>query len=215
VLAEGRDGGVDFVDIDGDLEDLAVAIGEAEGRSPLICTRIGRHWIRSLELREVSLLSAVARIDETRWLITGRDLGGRAWAGIHFPLDMRVASLPVADTRALVACASRRGQSLAVAVGTTGALLCFDGNGTSSAVVPGCPDLSAVAIDISSQLWVASIGRIHNMASPSSPCTCQWHNPSWRSPFVSLHAEPGHLFALTVDGGVLESRIQGPQRTNP
>ena len=207
ILADGRDEGVDFIDIDGDLDDLAVAIAEAPGRSPLICTRIGRHWIRSLELREVSLLSTVARVDETRWLITGRDHGGRAWAGIHYPLDMRVTAIPVPNTRALVACTSRRGQRLAVAVGSTGTLLCFDETGASTAIVPGCPDLSAVAIDLSSQIWVASIGSIQNRVSPSSAFSCQWHNPSWGSPFVSLHAELGHLFALTVDGGVLESRI--------
>ncbi len=207
VLTDGRDEALDFLDIDGDLDDLAVAIAEAPGRSPLICTRIGRHWIRSLELREVSLLSALTRIDETRWLITGRDHGGRAWAGIHYPLDMRVTSLPVPDTRALVACASRRGQELAVAVGSTGTIVSYDSNGPTSAVVPGCPDMSAVAIDVSSQIWLASIGRLHNMPSPSGPCVCQWHNPAWQSPFVSLHAEPSHLLALTVDGGVLESRI--------
>jgi eukaryotic-like serine/threonine-protein kinase len=207
VLSDGRDDSVDFLDIDGDIEDLAVAIGQAPGRAPLICTRIGRHWIRSLELREVNHLSAVARLDETRWLLTGRDHGGRAWAGIHYPLDMRVASLPVPDTRALVSCTSRRGQRLAVAVGSMGTVTCHDGNGTTSCVVPGCPDISAVAIDVASRIWVASIGALYSFDSPTSTCVSPWHNPNWEAPFISLHAEPGYLFAVTVDGGVLEGRI--------
>jgi eukaryotic-like serine/threonine-protein kinase len=208
VLTDGRDDSVDFLDIDGDFDDLAVAIGQASGRAPLICTRIGRHWIRSLELREVSHLSALTRIDETRWLLTGRDHKGRAWAGIHYPLDMRVTSLPVPDARALVACTSRRGQRLAVAVGSTGTIVCFDGNATATSVVPGCPDVSAVTIDIASRIWVASIGKLHSFTSLTSTCVSPWHDPSWQAPFVSLHAEPGHLFALTVDGGVLEGRMQ-------
>ena len=216
VLTDGRDESVDFLDLDGDLDDLAVAIAEAKGRSPLICTRVGRHWLRSLELREVSLLSALARIDETRWLITGRDHGGRAWAGIHYPLDMRVVSLPVPDTRALVACTSRREREFAVAAGSTGAILCYDGQGTTSAVVPGCPDVSAVAIDVASQIWLGSIGHLHTMSSPTGPCQCPWQNPSWEVPFVSIHAEPRHLFALTVDGAVLESRtLEAPPRHQP
>lgn len=208
VLTDGRDDTVDFLDIDGDLDDLAVAIGQSHGRAPLICTRIGQHWIRSLELREVAHLSAIARIDQSRWLLTGRDHDGRAWAGIHYPLDMRVNSLPVPDTRALVACTSRRGQLLAVAVGSAGSVMCFNGNGTSTTTIPGNPDLSAVAVDVASQIWVAGSGRLYNFESPSTACTTPWHNPTWEAPFISLHAELGHLLALTVDGGVLEGRIR-------
>lgn len=207
VLTDGRDENVDFLDIDGDLDDLAVAIGQAPRRAPLICTRVGRHWLRSLELREASTLSALARIDETRWLLTGRTHDGHAWAGVHYPLDMRINSLPVPQTRALVACTSRRGQRFGVAVGSDGNVVFYDGIGTATATVVGCPDLSAVAIDVESQIWVASGGRLHAFPSPSSPAITPWHNETWEVPFISLHAEPGYLFALTVDGGVLEGRI--------
>lgn len=206
-LSDGRDDRVDFLDLDGDLEDLAVAIGRAPRRAPLICTRVGRHWLRALELREVSHISGLARIDETRWLLTGRNHEGLGWAGVHYPLDMRVSSLPVPATRALVACASRRGQRFGVAVGTGGTILFYDGDGTTTATIAGCPDLSAVAIDVASQIWVASSGRLHSFASPSSPAMTPWQNETWEAPFISLHAEPGYLFALTVDGAVLEGRL--------
>ncbi|HEY5958300.1 MAG TPA: serine/threonine-protein kinase [Polyangiaceae bacterium] len=210
VLTDGREADVDFLDVDGDIEDLAVAIGEARGRAPLICTKVGHHWLRSLELKEVAHLSGVARIDATRWLLTGRDHGGRAWSGIHHPLDMRVTSLPVPESRALVACASRRGRSLAVAVGSAGLVLCYDGDRavTSTTTLPGSSDLSAVAIDVAASIWVASVGQLVTFKSPANQFVNAWQNPSWEVPFISLHAELGHLFALTVDGAVLEGRIQ-------
>jgi serine/threonine protein kinase len=209
ILTDGRDTDVDLLDVDGDIDDLAVAIGEAKGRAPLLCTRIGRHWIRSLELKEVSHLSAVTRVDATRWLLTGRDHHGRAWAGIHYPLDMRVTSLPVPESRALVACTSRRGRALAVAVGSNGLVLCYDGDRslTSTTTLPGADDLSAVAVDVAGSIWVASVGRLVTFTAPAHQFFTAWQNPSWEVPFVSLHAELGHLFALTVDGAVLEGRI--------
>lgn len=207
ILCDGRDDRVDFLDIDGDIEDLAVAIGESSRRAPMICTRVGRHWLRALELREVTHISGLARIDETRWLITGRNHEGYGWAGVHYPLDMRINSLPVPSTRALVACTSRRGQCFGVAVGSAGTVLFYDGDGTTTATVAGCPDLSAVAVDVASRVWVAGSGRLLTLASPRSPAVTPWQNDAWEAPFISLHAEPGYLFALTVDGAVLEGRI--------
>ena len=70
-------------------------------------------------------------------------------------------------------------------------------------MVPGRPDLTAVAVDGMDAAWFASAGRIWTRARDGT-FECVWQDESWRSPFVTLHAETGHALALTVDGGVVE-----------
>jgi serine/threonine protein kinase len=209
VVADGNDPSIDFVDVDGDLDDFAVVLGRSAGRAPLLCTRIGKRWLLPYEATSVTHVSGLTRVDDDRWLVTGRNLEGQAWAGLYRPLSLELTSMPTPSARALLACASRRNRGLAVAVGGDGALLCLGPQGVGHATVPGQPDLSVLSLDVAGQLWSGSIGRLYFAPQPLSAAQCIWSDPTWQVPFVSLHAELGQLLALTVDGGVLEGRTRG------
>ncbi len=206
VLLEGPDRQIDFLDIDGDIDDFAVVVGRAPGRPPLLCTLIGKRWLKAYEVAEVAHVSALTRLADDRWLVVGRDRSSRAWAGIYEPLELRITNVPVPIARALLGCVSRRNKNVAVAVGGDGSILCLEGQRVGATAVPDRPDLTVVALDLAAQLWAASVGHVYFAKDPLGPIECLWQDPSWSVPFVSLHAEMGHLLALTVDGGVLECR---------
>ncbi|MGE5784967.1 MAG: hypothetical protein ACM3ZE_10265, partial [Myxococcales bacterium] len=206
VIAQAPDRSVDFLDIDGDIEDFAVAVGRAAGRPPLLCTRIGRRWLKPFEVADVAHVSTLSRLSDDRWLVAGRGRNGHAWAGIYQPLEMTIVSVPVPVARALLASVSRCNQGVAVAVGVDGAVLCLDGLQVGASAVTGQFDLTVVAMDLATQVWMASCGRIFFAHEPLGAAECVWRDADWRVPFVSLHADMGHLIGLTVDGGVIECR---------
>jgi eukaryotic-like serine/threonine-protein kinase len=215
VIAEGPDRRIDFLDIDGDPEDFAVVLGRIAGHPPLLCTRIGRRWLKPFEASEVAHISALTRLGDAEWLVVGRDRNSRAWAGIYEPLELRLTNLPVPIARALLGCASRLNKNLAVAVGGNGAILSLENQQVGASSLPDQSDLTVVALDLAAQVWAASIGRIYFAQEPLGEVACLWHDPAWTVPFVSLHADIGHLLGLTVDGGVIECRslLQGAAPT--
>lgn len=206
VVADGNDPNIDFLDIDGDLDDFAVVLGKSNGRAPLLCTRIGKRWLLPYEVTDATHISGLCRVDDERWLVTGRSRDGQAWAGLYRPLALELTPLPTPVCRALLACASRRNRRLAVAVGSGGAVLSLDGQSSGTNVAPGQPDLSIVSLDVAGQLWTGSIGRLYFGTTPLAPLRCVWTDPSWQVPFVCMHVEVGHVLALTVDGGVVEGQ---------
>lgn len=206
LFAEGPDPSIDFMDIDGDLDDFAVILARGPSQVALLCTRIGKRWLRPFEVTQAAFLSGIARLDDSQWLVTGRDRTGQAWAGIYRPLSIELSPLPIPRVRALLACTSRQNRRLAAAVGSSGCIVNLTPDGITASTVPGSADLSAVALDVAGQLWAGSMGRVYYAAQPNQPLNCVWHEPSCKTPFVRLHAELGHLLALTVDGGIIEGR---------
>jgi eukaryotic-like serine/threonine-protein kinase len=206
VVAEGPDRQIDFFDVDGDIDDLAVVLGRARGRQPLLCTLIGKRWLKPYEVTEAANISGLARLGDDRWLVIGRDRNSRAWAGIYEPLELKVTNLPVPVARALLACSCRRNKSVAVAVGGNGSILSLESQQVGASAVPDQSDLTVVTLDLAAQLWTASNGRIYFAPEPLGSIECVWQDPSWTVPFLSLHADIGHLLGLTVDGGVIECR---------
>lgn len=206
IIAQGPDRTIDFLDIDGDVDDFAVIVGRAPGRPPLLCTRIGQRWLKPFEVADVAHVSTLSRLSDDRWLVVGRGRNGQAWAGIYQPLEMSITNVPVPVARALLASVSRCNQEVAVAVGGDGAVLCLERQQVGASTVPGQFDLTVVAMDLAAQVWMASCGRIFFAPEPLATAQCIWHDPNWKVPFVSLHADMGHLLGLTVNGGVIECR---------
>jgi hypothetical protein len=206
VVADGNDPNIDFIDVDGDLEDFAVVLGTSPGRQPLLCTRIGKRWLLPFEVTDVSHISGLCRIDDESWLVTGRSRVGHAWAGLYRPLALEMTPLEAPACRALLGCSSRRNRAVSVAVGASGCVLTLDGKTQGSNIAPGQPDLSVVALDVAGQIWTGSIGRLYFANRPNVQLRCVWTDPSLQVPFVSLHAEVGNVLALTVDGGVIEGQ---------
>lgn len=214
LLVCGPDPSWDFVDVSGDLEDLAVVVATRPGEAPSLLTRVGRRWLRAMQVPGCAALSGICQLGEEQWLVVGRSLDGKALALRYAPLALDLEPLPAPDARALLASASRRGRGVALAVGADGAALVVDGTRVESFSLPGRPHLSALAMDGAGNAWFASAGRIWTR-SREGTVACVWEDESWRSPFVTLHAETGHALALTVDGGVLEISLgeAGPAST--
>lgn len=203
LLATGPDPNVDFVDVSGDVEDLAVVVATRAGSPPALLTRVGRRWLRPRPVPEMAVVNGLCQIHDEQWLVVGRGTAGAAAALRYDPLDSKVEPLALPRSRALLACSSRFGRGLGMAVGAEGAMLVVDGDQATPLTMPGARDLAAVALDSMGVAWLAGVGCIWTR-DVDGQVACVWHDPSWTVPFVSLHAETGHALALTVDGGVLE-----------
>lgn len=206
VVVQGPDRNLDFLAQDGQLDDLCVILAQAEKKAPMLCTLVGRRWLKPFVIDGVAHISALARIDDESWLVAGRKLSGEAWVAIYEPLQLELRPMELPGVRALLACSSRQGEKRAVAVGTDGAWVDARPDNVECARVPGNPDFSCVTMDAAGRCWGASRGQLWARDADGT-VRCIWHNPEWTAPFVSLHAETGNVMAVTVDGGVLEGRV--------
>ncbi len=214
IISEGPEPSFTFVDFDGDPEDLAVAIAEAPGSPPVLATLIGRRWLKAMPVPQAVMLSGLIRIEDERWLVTGRTLQGRAFVALYSPLQQELSLLASPDARAMLACTARRGRHLALAVGGNGAVVGVEEGRVTQTTLAGQPDLTAIALDATGQAYLASLGRVW-LRGDDGGFSCLWQDPTFNVPFVSIHAELGQVVALTVDGGVLEGRAQMMGPTMP
>src|SRR5262249_48915781 len=61
-----------FERLSGDFDDLAVLLATTVGGPPMLCARSSKRWLRPLPLNDVIAVSGIARIEDARWLVTGR-----------------------------------------------------------------------------------------------------------------------------------------------
>jgi hypothetical protein len=190
---------------DGDIDYLAVAVGRSDEGLALLALA-ARRWLRPLPLEGVTSVTSLARVDDARWLLTGRAAAG-AFAGMYSPVDWDIEPLPVPPVRALLACAGNADLHLGAVAGADGALLWFDGERLVDESVGG-GDLSAAAVDPSGGGWVAGLGRILHRTVRNGRGT--WRRASestdLSAPIVSLFADVGSVTAMTADGAILEGR---------
>jgi hypothetical protein len=92
-------------------------------------------------------------------------------------------------------------------VGARGRTVWIREDGPVDSVLPQHPSLSAVALDINEQTWAACAGNIWmREAGDRGAWVCAWNSPSWKVPFVSLHADAGFVVGVTANGGIVEGR---------
>jgi eukaryotic-like serine/threonine-protein kinase len=209
--AKHRPSGIQL--IDGELDDLAVAVSRpSAGPAELSAVSAGR-WLRSMPLPDAAHVASLSRIDDDSWLVVGRAVSGGPYAALYSPLRWQLERIPVSDAPALVASSSQLGRRLAVAVGGRGLLLRVDGGNAELCLLPGAPDLSAVGVDVLGGVWAAGRDGIWYSAAPVSGFSRVWHDERWSSPFVALAADVGFTIAVSVDGGVVELRDPMPARS--
>ncbi len=213
-LIAGPDASVAFSAGTTELDDLAVMIGERRGQPPLLFTLVGKRWLRPLPVTEASVLTAVARIDDERFLVVGRGVDGEAFAAVYWPLHWSLERLQTPKSRAFLACASRPERKLVVAVGTDGAVVEIEQSGLSVRSVPSAPDMVAIAVDTLGRQWAAGRGRVYSKRV-TGEFSCVWEHQAWQPPFVGIMAEVGSIVAVTVDGAVLECRSMVMDKTAP
>lgn len=194
-----------FLDASGSVDDLLVVVGQAETGPPCLLGLAGGRWLRPLPLPNALVVNALAQVDDERWLVVGRTTDGRGFAYLYSPLEWTVEALPAPNTRAYLACASRRERDVALAVGTGGAIVRLAHGTPSTSELEGKPDLVCAAIDVLDREWVGALAGLWASAAGAN-WTRVWNDPSWTRPFVSIHADVASVLAMTADGGVLECR---------
>ena len=132
---------------------------------------------------------------------------------MYSPLDWSVEPLLVPETRAFLACASRRERDVSLAVGTDGTIVRLEHGASSTTQLDGGPDLVCAAIDVLDREWVAGIGSVWASAGGAN-WKRVWHDANWKRPFVSIHADVASVMAMTADGAVLECRASSPSVAN-
>jgi hypothetical protein len=195
-----------FIQAGGDINDLAVVVAERAGWPPLLCGYVGGHWLKPLPVSQASSIAALARVEETRWLVAGRGADGRAFAGIYSPLGWEIEPLGTPESQALVACAGLLERGVALAVGRQGSILHVERGRVKIRQVDPTANLAAAAIDVLDRAWAGSAGQLWLSTAHGDGWMPVWQDPSWQVPFISILADAGLVVAMTVDGGVLECR---------
>jgi serine/threonine protein kinase len=208
-LLRAEDATVSFIRASGDLEDLAVLVGERPQEPPLVFGLAARRWMKPASLSRARVVSGVAQLEDDRWLLCGTSTKGAGFVVSYSPLMFDVQRIASDETAAFTACAAHPDLGMGVVVGRGGRALKVQGMEARELAVPGAPDLDAVAIDIAGRVWATSAGRIFlHEAEATLPWKCVWRNDEWKAPFVGLFADVGRIVATTKDGAVIEGRWQ-------
>jgi eukaryotic-like serine/threonine-protein kinase len=205
-LLRAEDPNMTMLDASGELTDLAVTIGNKPGSPPLLAAISGGRWLKPFPVAEAASLIDLCRLSDTRWLVVGRSVDGQALAGIYSPLRFEFEPLPAISARALLSCSSRPERELAVAVGSQGAILRVEHGESHGGCLADGTDLAAVTVDVLGSAWAGGAGTLWLGGSPEGGWVKAWAHTEWRTPFVSLFAEPGRVIAATADGAILEGR---------
>jgi hypothetical protein len=195
---------VAFECFDGSLDEVALVGGRASNGATILRGCVRGHWLRPLTLIDVSVLRALSRIDEDRWLVTGRTTTDKPYAAIVAPLALKMKRLRTADLSAIAASAGRTELGMGCAVGSGGALVC--GRTSCEVETSAAADLTAVAIDPAGRVVVAKPGHIWLRSAPHGVWRAIWEDETSRRPIASLFASDVVVRALANDAAILEGR---------
>jgi len=206
-IVRAPDRNISFNDASGRFDDLLTAVAFRHGAPPELWAMAARRWMKPLSLEGVAYVSALLRLDDSRWIVCGRLREGGAFAAVYSPMYWETSFLLTPRARAFVGGASVPERGLALLAGSEGVAVRIEADRPTSSVAEGMPDLTAAAMDVVGREWVASLGRLWvRDADRDVRWRCVWHDPRWTAPFVSIMADAGILVAMTADGGVLEGR---------
>ena len=163
--------------------------------------------MKPAQLSPAKTVTAIARLEDERWLISGRSAAGSGFAAIYSPLMLEVEATHLRRHGSVFECAAQPDLSLGAAVGSAGSVLVVEKGKPTRLTVPGGPELRAVAIDPTGRVCVAGAGQIWLYdAAQAPPWSKVWKTPSGKVPFLSIFADVGRIVATTVDGGIVEGR---------
>lgn len=206
-VLRAEDSSVAFTHASGELEDLAVLVGERASGPPLLFALTARRWMKPASLSRARNVTGIARLEDERWLISGRSHSGSGFAAIYSPLMLEVERLGADDTEQYSACAAQPDREMGVVVGARGRVLLVERGELRHLRIPGDPDLTAVALDVTGRVWAAAAGSLW-LHDPTSTTAWSrvWHDDAWVVPFASVMADVGRVIAATIDGAIVEGR---------
>ncbi len=153
-------------------------------------------------------MTALARFSDDEWLLAGRRADGRAFAALYRPLHWELTALPPpSGARTFLAVSAQPRTRRCVFAGLDGTGFQIDDGDTHLDVLPDRAPVGACAIEASDRAWLAGQKRIWTSAPRrASPWIEAFASEELRAPFISMHADDAAVFAVGVDGAVLEGR---------
>ena len=89
-----------FQHANGRFDDLLVAVAEGRSKPPTLWAMAAHRWLKPLPLDGVAYVATLLRLDEDRWIISGRLTQGHGFAAIYTPMQWEVTYLLTPPTRA-------------------------------------------------------------------------------------------------------------------
>jgi eukaryotic-like serine/threonine-protein kinase len=208
------DATVQFALANGEIDDLAILVGSPPGLPLNLYTVCGGRWFKPVPLDRFAAVTSIARLDDARWLVAGRTRDGTGFVAVATPTDWDVTVISAPATRALLACAGHRDRGAGTVVGTEGTVVHVGGaDGARESRIGGAGDLASAAVDLAGTEWVGGAGQIWTrLGSAAAPWEQVWRDDAWTAPVISLFADVGLVIGLTVDGGVIEGRLDASAR---
>jgi serine/threonine protein kinase len=191
---------------DGDLDDLAIVIATGSQGPPVLHAAVARRWLKPLPAHGMAAIAAATRIGDDQWLVVGRTNEQKGFVAVYAPLSWELRVLHTYSTRVMLACASQRHRKLALVAGTDGTVGRLDDDQLSSFQIPGSSDFSAAAIDIEGRFWLGAPGEL--WSSTGERWECVWRSDTAPRPIRSIFAETGLVMMMTVDGRIIEGRLE-------
>jgi len=191
---------------DGDFDDLAIVVSTGPGGPPVLHATTGRYWLKPLIAQGIAAITSVTRIADEQWLIAGRNSEQEGIVARYAPLAWELRVVQRFSTRVMLACASQRHRNLAIVAGRDGAAAWIDGDRVQMLQIPGAPDFSAAAIDITGRFWLGAPGQL--WSSTGESWECLWRTDSAGNPIRSIFAESGLVTMMTVDGRIVQGRLE-------
>ena len=191
----------------GDPDDLAVFVFEGVDK-PMLYASSGSRWIKPLALDGVAAVTALARFSDDEWLLAGRRADGRAFAALYRPLHWEITALPPpSGARTFLTVSAQPGKRRCMFAGLDGSVFEIDDGNTRVEALPDHAPVGACAIEASGRAWLAGQKRIWTSAPHrGSPWIEAFASEELRAPFISMHADDAAVYAVGVDGTVLEGR---------
>jgi eukaryotic-like serine/threonine-protein kinase len=168
--------------------------------------RIAGRFLKPAKISRAASVTSLSRLDDTRWLVTGRTIGGEGFVVIYEPLQWEVRKLDVPSCRAYLSSSAQTSSSMGVIVGTNGRTARFERETIVETIIDAEPDISAVTIDVASRVWMGSSGTLWIQKSINDSVRVV-HRSMWPAPFVAIHADVDRVLAISAAGGILEGRI--------
>lgn len=191
----------------GDPNDIAVVAGSRDDSPALLFCVIAGRWLKPAALPKAANITALARVADEEWLVTGRDVQGEGFVARYRPLMWESARIQCPKVRAYLGAAGHPVLGVGLAVGAAGTAVTLRGELIEQETLDASADFSVTALDSVGGAWTASRGALWYRAhTPGAGWVRTWGDNSLQTPFVSLLAHEGQVVAMTVDGAVLEGR---------
>jgi eukaryotic-like serine/threonine-protein kinase len=205
-IIRGSDPNVRFTLASGDLDDLIVFVGLSGNEPPALYARIAGRFLKPAKIERAVSVTSLSRLDDVRWLVTGRTMDGEGYVVIYEPLQWEIKKIDVPSCRAYLSSAAQMSSATGVVVGTNGRVARFHQDAVVESLIDAEPDLSAVTIDVAGRVWMGSSGTLWIQKKSDEPVRVV-HRSMWPAPFVTIHADVDRVLALSAAGGILEGWV--------